>query len=402
MPSRWTGSSEIPLKPGVIEHEGNDSKGYNDNGWGKPSRFPRGQTEITPARSSDFSIQANTFEGREETNVSSMRTIRHDEPRSNETHVPPRAAFPLPDRPVTKKHSSPQCDGPSFEFHTWFPSRPDQQQILIISSDNEGYYIPAMAARQLSSSIRSNSHSGYIINEAQVFKWDKANCDSITLILTVLLAPQRFHGSNPISMIKLLPEALKVSRQYGISTFFQNFIMVLEKLQGSSPLVMYGAFAINGDLPSAKRYSRITIRSTLLNNLPPSLESILRVHAPRYLKDLERLHGQWSMAYNDLYRCFAFDLNVNIKLEGFGSKCKKRFARGCEGYIISNKSFSALRIKAADAASASARGGGYREMNSIIEQAINQAVKCDTCSHRFINAFGAVMRRVLGDLQDSI
>ncbi|WWC95332.1 hypothetical protein V866_002194 [Kwoniella sp. B9012] len=302
----------------------------------------------------------------------------------------------------------------NFVIHPFFPKDETKAQLVIQSKDQVRYFISASQARSTLpslpnptplgvSSARNASHDQ---NQNQVIRWN-GHSDSITLILTCLLLPHKFTSSStrtdPINLIKLLPAVLDLTNHHQFtSTFFPKFINILSKLN-ASPLVLFTAYSLMDEFDKCDRYARLTIRSTTLNNISPTLLTILEEHAPRYFNSLTKLHKEWDEAYSLLYIALVTNLaGVNIQLVGFGAQCKKRFGRGCPGYISSKGNFKELRGRAADAASLCARDNGYKAMNSKIEEAVHIEVGCETCAHRLINAFGAVMSKVFMGVRDGI
>ncbi|WVW86649.1 hypothetical protein I302_108703 [Kwoniella bestiolae CBS 10118] len=292
--------------------------------------------------------------------------------------------------------------------HPFFPPLNDKHTsaCILSSSDHVFYHIPISQAKDLSPTIHNLITKTPIRGDTGNWTSLEASSDTITLVLTVLLRPHLLTNpkspTNPQSLLKLLPDALIFTRQYGITHFHSRCTKLLISLN-SSPLILYTAFALVDDHPSCQRYSNLFIRSQYLDYLPPIVTRILSTHSPKYLNALLALHATWSKAYDELYQALVSDLaGVNIQLSGFGSTCKKRFGRGCPGYISSKGQFKDLRVRAADATAATARDHGYRCMNARIEASIHDEVGCETCSHRFVNAFGAVMSRVFEGIREGI
>ncbi|OCF43485.1 hypothetical protein I317_02635 [Kwoniella heveanensis CBS 569] len=126
-----------------------------------------------------------------------------------------------------------------------------------------------------------------------------------------------------------------------------------------------------------------------INWIPTEAVDILKTSKPSALLKLLNAYK----TYRALYRSFAVDLGgVNIRLEGFGTKCKRRFGRGCEAFIMANGKFFTLRNIAARAALKVVVDKELRAMCGVLEDAIEDAVVCTTCAHRIVNAFDAVMR----------
>ncbi|WWC65623.1 uncharacterized protein I303_108243 [Kwoniella dejecticola CBS 10117] len=313
-------------------------------------------------------------------------------------------------------------------MHPWFsPILKSGEYITLLSTDQIGYVLISGTAKSIGINTRSAFKSD---TPSAIIRWD-ASSDSITLILTTLLQPHRFlqsqshshlrpqpsesesvrtdtnPNSNPkfsstaISLLKLLPEALAVSQTYKIPKFFLKFTSLLLQLH-ASPLILYTAYALARDTPNCKRYSSETLTEAHLGCIPKPLRRILQTHCPRYLIALDELHLKWVEAYEELQYCFTKNLKVNIKLEGYGSICKKRFGRGCPAYISTNHSFTRLRQIAGEAALTVIKSNAYRFMCAEIEEAIHEATRCETCAHRLINAFDAVMRHVMSDLRTTI
>ncbi|KAK6908952.1 hypothetical protein I203_102958 [Kwoniella mangroviensis CBS 8507] len=303
-----------------------------------------------------------------------------------------------------------------FVVHPFFPQDETKAQLIVESEDNVRYFIAASQARSVLPSLpnpipvaRSSTRDlSQYQTRAQVVQWNGGS-NSITLILTCLFRPEKFISSSsssktdPIYLIKLLPDVLNLADYHQFtSTFFPKFINILNKLN-ASPLVLYTAYALMDEFNKCDRYAKLTIRSNMLNNIPSTLLTILEQHAPRYFNSLTKLHKEWEEAYSRHYIALVTDLaGVNIQLVGFGAQCKKRFGRGCPGYISSKGNFKELRGRAADAASSCARDNGYKAMNSRIEEAVHTEVGCETCAHRLINAFGAVMSKVFMGVKDGI
>ncbi|WWD04104.1 hypothetical protein V865_002170 [Kwoniella europaea PYCC6329] len=301
-----------------------------------------------------------------------------------------------------------------FVIHPFFPKDETKAQLIIESQDQVRYFIPASQARIVLPSlpnpipvgISSARNASHDQNQTQMIRWN-GHSDSITLILTCLFLPHKFTSSStrtdPINLIKLLPAVLDFTNHHQFtSTFFPKFINILNKLN-ASPLVLYTAYALMDEFDKCDRYARLTIRSTTLNNISSTLLTILEQHAPRYFNSLTKFHKEWDEAYSRVYIALVTDLaGVNIQIVGFGAQCKKRFGRGCPGYISSKGNFKELRGRAADAASLCARDNGYKAMNSKIEEAIHIEVGCETCAHRLINAFGAVMSKVFMGVRGGI
>ncbi|WWC93040.1 uncharacterized protein L201_008004 [Kwoniella dendrophila CBS 6074] len=368
-------------------------------GWS--NGFPSSSTWHTPSSSTSFNnLPSKPIS--EFCTIPSTSTLRYPLPVRQ---LPPHMSEP----PVGSSVQLPEESDISPHIHPYFPHDPTKPQMMIRSNDNIGYYLSIQSVKglssQLSHRVQPTIKSGKY--DVQTIKWEKADSNSVTLILTTLLQPERFTDSttptNPLMLIKFLPESIKVADDYGISRFFNSFTSILIKLNSSS-LVMYTAFALKNDLQSCKKYSRLTINSEYLDQpIPMNLSNILKSYKPDYLKKLENLHEEWNLKYNLLYKSFCSDLNgVNIKLDGFGSRCKKRFSRGCQGFILSKGNFKLLRSIASDSASSIARQYGYTSMNGKIEESIHESIGCETCSHRFINAFDAVMRSVFENASQSI
>ncbi|WWD20087.1 hypothetical protein CI109_104561 [Kwoniella shandongensis] len=196
-------------------------------------------------------------------------------------------------------------------------------------------------------------------------------------------------------------EAYQASKKYDSTTFLDIFI---SNHSTASPFIRYTLAAIHDDLPAARTASRGTLRQSL-TEFSPILEKLLREQAPSYYRRLMELHRARAQAFEriltglpNLYT----DLRVNIKFEGFGTKCKRRYGQGCPAYKHSEGRFGRVMKDAAIAVHRVCVADRITHMCPVVEDAIYDAVRCETCANRLINGYEAGLRKIFEHLPDCI
>ncbi|WVR08266.1 hypothetical protein IAU60_005313 [Kwoniella sp. DSM 27419] len=223
--------------------------------------------------------------------------------------------------------------------------------------------------------------------------WQQAETDTLALVLLTLLphGPGHLRASetDPLILLQHFRPALDLSRRYAFPRFYPAFHDLLDSLH-APPFERFAIASIASDQTRATEQAKLSVLAHP-GSIPESIIDLLHVEAPSYLDTLVRMHA----TYAKLIKAFKHDLDgVNIHLDGFGTRCKRRFGRGCEAFIRSRGKFSNVREWAATAAIRVIATNDARTMCQMIQEAIHDAIGCETCAHRVINAFDAVMRSV--------
>ncbi|WVQ96210.1 hypothetical protein IAU59_003313 [Kwoniella sp. CBS 9459] len=331
------------------------------------------------------------------------------------------------------------------KYHPHFPSPFDHNQPegakYIILESGEGTCF-AVARKQFT----AISTFPIVLDTVSVVHFPRADEESLALVLMTCLYPEILAYSDPIELVEGYLDALQVSRIYGFKGFPRAFLSLLSSLKSRvghgdtaaeaqahvEPSSFYTVAALGDDALNSDEYLRATVLKAVLESsqnpssrgaastgvrspqtistrhtnkdrsstalassdtsnigfVPPEIVTILRKHKPHAL---QRLLDAYQTYYS-LYDRFAYDLGVNVRIEGFGATCKRRFGRGCDAYLLSHKNFSNLRKIAARASIKAVVESDMTVMCQLLEEAILVAVRCDTCAHRFVNAYDAVMR----------
>ncbi|KAK8849463.1 hypothetical protein IAR55_004796 [Kwoniella newhampshirensis] len=227
------------------------------------------------------------------------------------------------------------------------------------------------------------------------------NSRALSMILITLFKPQRKSIFNQNDVGEHFRDAFQASQTYGFSSFLQTFI---ENHATASPFIRYTLAAIGDDLPNARSASRLTLQQSL-TDFSPNLEKLLREQAPSYYRRLMDLHRVRAEAYDRVLTGLPHlytELHVNIKFEGFGSKCKRRYAQGCHAYRHSEGRFPTVMKWAAEAVHRVCVAKRITYMCTPVEDAIYYAVGCQTCANRLINGYEAGLRKVFENTPNSI
>ncbi|WVF68672.1 hypothetical protein IAT40_003443 [Kwoniella sp. CBS 6097] len=337
------------------------------------------------------------------------------------------------------------------EFNPYFQLPSDktasraEDMIILISKKGVAFAMPRQEVGSMSTlafeKMRIITREGL-----SVLHFDRADAESLTLVLMTFLRPGDLYHSELIELVQAFPSALKVARIYMFRSFPERFSELCDKLrkvdaEGKEvevkvdPSILFAVAVLSNDAHGSHQHmgktilegifqkattSKIALESqrngrtkvasasytnrihggpataqmtagtdiSILSFIPPVILQILKESKPACLTQLLKAYD----LYFSLYDRFARDLDVNIRLEGFGTKCKRRFGRGCEAFILSNGNFATLRKIAARATLKTVVENGLKTMCGRLEDSIEDAVRCTTCAHRIVNAYDAVLR----------
>ncbi|WWC73458.1 uncharacterized protein I206_107428 [Kwoniella pini CBS 10737] len=308
-------------------------------------------------------------------------------------------------------------------IHPWFPKKSiNEKQIMIISKDQIGYYISGNSSKIIGINFNyfnQNKNKNKNKNEIEILNWKDCFSDSITLYLTIIFKLNKFllfnnnnnNDNQSKNLINLLFNfylqntliLIKI-KNLNKKLFLNNFInLSIINYKSIKPFELFTLFSLNNNFKKSKEFSFKTLFPNFLNKIPNLIKLILiKNNLSIYLEKLNFLHYNILKKFKELENCFKFELNVNIKLNGFGSICKKRFGRGCFSYIKTNNNFLKLRFQVSEIIIKLIKENLFKFMCFEIEESIHNFVKCETCSHRLINAYDAVMRNVMGDVKMTI
>lgn len=211
----------------------------------------------------------------------------------------------------------------------------------------------------------------------------------MTLVLSTLDKRLSQVYSTPEEIIPHLPGALRIAKLYQFDDFYPT---LCQAMRTCDTFLRFALAAVAKDEVRAKQLSSATL-SLDFDSMSEVVVEVLRHSAPSYYRRLIQLHDTWKTAYSELHAAFATELQVNINLTGYGSQCKKRFGRGCSGYIQTEGKFMALRKIIATATVKALIQTRATSMTRAVEDAIYEAAGCQTCANRHINAFGAQLRQ---------
>lgn len=224
----------------------------------------------------------------------------------------------------------------------------------------------------------------------------------LAMILSTLFGPKQSALFNQDDIGEDFWDGYQSSKTYGFSTFFEIFI---KNHVSASPFIRYTLAAMKDDLSAARIASKLTLRASHLTEFSPHLEKLLRDRAPNYHRRLMDLHRARAEAYQrilaglpNLYS----ELHVNIKFDGFGTKCKRRYGQGCPAYKHTEGKFGRVMKEAAIAVHRVCVTDRIMYMCQVVEDAIYDAVRCETCANRLINGYEAGLRKIFENVPDSI
>ncbi|WVQ79452.1 hypothetical protein IAT38_001550 [Cryptococcus sp. DSM 104549] len=225
-----------------------------------------------------------------------------------------------------------------------------------------------------------------------------ATWGGLWLVLVTYQHPAPSPSLIPEAVGECFRDALQVANHYAFADFYQKF---RSHFTDAGPYMQYAIAVMAGDQLRLKAISHETLRVPI-ETIPPAVHDLLLQHGGIHWTKLLNLHQTWSAAYDRLLHNLSGDLQVNIRLDGFGERCKRRFSRGCDGLRLAQGRFPVLRKIAAKAVYEVCVANGLRAMCPAVEDAIHEAVGCETCAHRLINAYDAGIRRVFHGVPDTV
>ncbi|WVQ79528.1 hypothetical protein IAT38_001627 [Cryptococcus sp. DSM 104549] len=284
-----------------------------------------------------------------------------------------------------------------------FPFTPFSTDILLISSDDVGFYVSRTLIKEFgffadfeAASLligdagdrpgdREEGKGAGVGKEEEAKRREMPSAGSKGLyvaLMCVQAGSELPDLSELVSTRELLPsllEATEIVDAYDVPSCARSIIALTRRHIDHSPFIAYVIAAILGDEPLAKEASAQTMPINI-RELPASVAKQLQSRAPRYLEGLRELHALKSGALNGLEAAWAYCFQIaRDPTRHFSEECKTSV---CPEYLFSSR-FIRLRTQAArQSMVALQRGSLDITAWGGVEDELDRTVKCDDCRRR--------------------